>query len=795
MSKPTFSPRIAWTALLVAVAVFVTLQMSAIGAGATDFPKIVALDGVATPVKPDGPGQAMGNAGRTAPNSAPQPGDPETPDVPKSAVLPHNAKTLTAPMALQPEGTYGQPLGVDVSGWQQNVNWTAAWNNGARFAYVKASEGPWTLNDYFAQQYNGSAAVGMIRGAYHFARPNLSSGASQARVFVASGGSWTNDGSTLPGVLDLESNGSDSSGACFGMSPTQLVNWTKDFTGTYKMLTGRDATIYTAYYFWQDCMGGSTAFAQVNPLWIAAYGTSANNVWKPGGWATHTIWQYADHGILPGDQNVFNGNFRDLQKLASSSGNEPLTTFQQVASSNPGLGAATAGIFCDLIRGGCIRPFQSGDIYRTPAKSVFTIGDPIRKSFVAQSREKGELGYPISAQICGLVGGGCQQDFEGGSAYIVPGGAVRIVPSAPLAKWRASGAQGGPLGYPLTNQYCGLERKGCQIDFSGGSIYTLPGQLPRTVSDPVRGKWWSTGGHAGNLGYPTSDYRCGLVRGGCQQDFESGSYYTTPSNRLLPITATFRSTWWGLAGQGGPLGYPTTASRCGLVGGGCQQDFENGTIYSTPKGSTIAVSGDYRDKYWQSAGQGGILGYPVSAYRCGLLANGCQQDFEGGSIYSSPATGTQIVPVSTRAQWWQLAGQGGPLGYPKSGLVCGLLGNACVQDFQHGSIYLTPNQGTKATIDPIRSKWWDLKGQGGILGYPKSNELCGLIGNGCLQDFDHGTIYITPSRAVVSVVGKIRSQWWTAGGQGGMLGYPTSDQVCTGSICTQQFVGGTLRSS
>ena len=31
--------------------------------------------------------------------------------------------------------------GMDVSGYQGNVNWTAAWNNGARFAYVKATEG------------------------------------------------------------------------------------------------------------------------------------------------------------------------------------------------------------------------------------------------------------------------------------------------------------------------------------------------------------------------------------------------------------------------------------------------------------------------------------------------------------------------------------------------------------------------------------------------------------------------------------------------------------------------------
>lgn len=745
--------------------------------------------------KPNGPGQTMGNAGRLAPNA----------DLGLSRqalqVSPELASPL-APMrtsadsrAVQPAGTEGLPLGMDVSGWQPSVDWVAAWNDGARFAYVKASEGPWALNDYFSQQYNGSAAVGMIRGAYHFARPNLSSGSNQAQVLVASGGGWTNDGSTLPGVLDLENNGSDSSGSCFGMSVAQLVNWTRDFTNTYKSLTGREAVIYTSYYFWQDCLGGSTAFSQTNPLWIAAYGAPANGVWKPGGWSTHTIWQYASTGTFPGDQNVFNGSYRQLQDLAGGTHNQPLTNFQQLANDNPGLGAAVGGIFCDLTRGGCIRPFQHGDIYRAPNGGVFTIGDPIRKSYVDQNRQVGQLGYPTSAQFCGLVAGGCQQDFEGGSVYIIPGGAVRTVPSLPLAKWRAVGGQGGKLGYPITDQFCSPSRQGCQIDFASGSIYMESGKLPYVVSGPVRDAWWARGGHAGDLGYPVSDYQCGLIRGGCQQDFASGSFYSTPANTLLVVAGSFRSTWWALSGQGGELGYPITAARCGLKDGGCQQDFETGTIYGTPSGSALAVSGTFRNVYWQSAGQGGSLGYPVSGYRCGLLAGGCQQDFEGGSIYSSPSTGTKIVLASTRTLWWDLAGQGGALGYPKSDLVCGLLGNACVQDFESGSIYLTPSNGTQATVDPIRLKWWSLQGQGGILGYPTSNLYCGLINGGCSQDFAKGTIYITPSKAVISVSGDIRAKWWAKAGQGGQLGYPIADQVCSGTSCTQQFAGGTVTSS
>ncbi|MGI8723284.1 MAG: GH25 family lysozyme [Geodermatophilaceae bacterium] len=40
----------------------------------------------------------------------------------------------------------------------------------------------------------GSYNVGMIRGAYHFARPDRSSGATQANYFASNGGGWSADG-------------------------------------------------------------------------------------------------------------------------------------------------------------------------------------------------------------------------------------------------------------------------------------------------------------------------------------------------------------------------------------------------------------------------------------------------------------------------------------------------------------------------------------------------------------------------------------------------------------------------
>jgi GH25 family lysozyme M1 (1,4-beta-N-acetylmuramidase) len=56
----------------------------------------------------------------------------------------------------------------------------------------------------FSANYNGAYNAGIIRGAYHFAHPDTSSGATQATYFLAHGGGWSADGKTLPGALDIE---------------------------------------------------------------------------------------------------------------------------------------------------------------------------------------------------------------------------------------------------------------------------------------------------------------------------------------------------------------------------------------------------------------------------------------------------------------------------------------------------------------------------------------------------------------------------------------------------------------
>ncbi len=202
--------------------------------------------------------------------------------------------------------------GMDVSGWQGNVNWSGAYANGARFAYVKATEGTYYTNPYFAQQYNGSYAVGMIRGSYHFARPDTTTGAVQADYFVNHGGGWSADAKTLPGALDVEYN--PYGAACYGLTKSQMAAWISSFSSRYRTRTGRYPVIYTSTSWWTQCVGTAGNFTATSPLWVARYSSTVGTL--PYAWTYYTIWQYADAGIFPGDQNIFNGAYDRLIVLA-----------------------------------------------------------------------------------------------------------------------------------------------------------------------------------------------------------------------------------------------------------------------------------------------------------------------------------------------------------------------------------------------------------------------------------------------------------------------------------------------
>ena len=253
----------------------------------------------------------------------PHPGAPEALTHPETDHATAASQTLTTgetaasqsrPAAVSQSSAVSAPteLGLDVSSYQGNVNWSQVASQGGTFAYIKSTEGTYYHDSsYFPQQYNGSYDAGLVRGAYHFGIPDNSSGAAQADYFVAHGGGWSPDGHTLPGMLDIEYN--PYGAECYGLSQTQMVVWVKSFVAEYLHLTGQRPSIYTTTDWWKTCTGNATGFA--DGLVIANYGSSPYPL--PASWTSYDIWQYSPQGIFPGDQDRFNGTYQELVEFAS----------------------------------------------------------------------------------------------------------------------------------------------------------------------------------------------------------------------------------------------------------------------------------------------------------------------------------------------------------------------------------------------------------------------------------------------------------------------------------------------
>jgi GH25 family lysozyme M1 (1,4-beta-N-acetylmuramidase) len=219
---------------------------------------------------------------------------------------PKSAAAQATPAMAPAASVYG----IDVSGHQGNVNWPAQWNAGKRFVWVKATESITYRNPYFAQQYNGSYNQGFIRGAYHFALPDRSTGAAQANYFSNNGGGWSGDGRTLPGALDMEYN--PYGPTCYGKSQAAMAAWIRDFSNTYKARWNKYPAIYTSTSWWSQCVGNNS-FAATNPLWVARYASAPGTL--PYNWGFYTVWQYSSSPI---DQNVFNGDMTRLRVFATN---------------------------------------------------------------------------------------------------------------------------------------------------------------------------------------------------------------------------------------------------------------------------------------------------------------------------------------------------------------------------------------------------------------------------------------------------------------------------------------------
>jgi GH25 family lysozyme M1 (1,4-beta-N-acetylmuramidase) len=118
---------------------------------------------------------------------------------------------------------------------------------------------------------------------------------------------------TFPGMLDIEWN--PYGGDCYGKSKKEMTAWILAFSNEYHAKTTRWPFIYTARSWWQECVGFTGDFSSTNPLALACYCSTPGAM--PYAWTYQTIWQWADHGKFPGDQDKFNGDMSRVRAMAN----------------------------------------------------------------------------------------------------------------------------------------------------------------------------------------------------------------------------------------------------------------------------------------------------------------------------------------------------------------------------------------------------------------------------------------------------------------------------------------------
>ncbi|MGW4849116.1 NucA/NucB deoxyribonuclease domain-containing protein [Nocardia brasiliensis] len=204
------------------------------------------------------------------------------------------------------------------------------------------------------------------------------------------------------------------------------------------------------------------------------------------------------------------------------------------------------------------------------------------------------------------------------------------------------------------------------------------------------------------------------------------------------------------------------------------------------------VCGAIRDKYNELGGPNSFLLFPTSNELSNPDGVGKRSTFQNGPIYWSPNGGAHPVVNHFFAAWQRNGWEGGVLGYPTSDEIVNPDNVGRRQYFQGGTIYWKLNE-AYYVAGAIRDKWGETGWEGGSLGYPTSDETKTPDGVGRFNRFDKGVVYWHPQYGAHPVSGGILTKWQLTNFEQGPYGYPTGDQRKRGaSAWDQDFQGGTI---
>lgn len=532
--------------------------------------------------------------------------------------------------------------------------------------------------------------------------------------------------------------------------------------------------------------GTALAYHTVNPdsRWGGEYGPTYN--------------QYFEGGGGPSDENLYTFMNQGYYEQAAviNYNRQPDMPVTQGASYAIFLHAGRA------TSAGCVstslevvtrflRSSRPGDrIIMGAADDVFTphSSNPfgaLTEKYAQSGGPAGRLGSPTSSETGGLKDGGAFQNFQGGAIIWSPATGARFSWGATRDKWASTGFENGPLGYPTTDEVGGLRDGGVYQLYQGGVIMYSPASGARLSSfGPIRDKWAGTGFENGVLGYPISDVISGLKNGGSYQAYQNGGIFSAPATGTHAISHGINGKWRAQEAENGPLGYPTTDEVHGLKDGGSWQGFEGGGIMFSPASGATISTGVIREKWASTGFENGRLGYPTTDVITGLRDGGFYQNYQGGAILHTPASGAHLSIGAIRTIWASLGYEHGRMGYLTTDEYP--LPGGVAQDYQGGLMTagrwgVFPVMG--ATAEEFKANRW--LGTATTGAYPSKD-------GGTWQGFEKGVIMWSPASGAHISSGATREAWARQGFENGALGYPTSNELGINSGVYQTYQGGTI---
>jgi lysozyme len=201
------------------------------------------------------------------------------------------------------ENHKGKAIGLDVSEFQETIDWNAVGtienNYPIEFIFIRATAGNDRVDGKFNDNWLGAKKRKIIRGAYHYYRPNENS-LEQARLYIKTVHLHKGD---LPPVLDIEKL---PQGQSLDSLKVGLKRWLKAVEDHYKV----KPIIYTGEKYYDDFLKKDFSGYL---FWIANYNFYREKIEED--WL---FWQFTEKAAVPGikgnvDVNIYNGDFEQLR--------------------------------------------------------------------------------------------------------------------------------------------------------------------------------------------------------------------------------------------------------------------------------------------------------------------------------------------------------------------------------------------------------------------------------------------------------------------------------------------------